>query len=508
MSFVYPWVLFFIFPVLILFFYIKKKDIKIPFNEKIVIKRGDEKFRFLPLVIAFALLALSRPVMERDVSNKRDLNTLFIALDMSNSMLCEDFKPNRLEFAKGLIKRMIEDSPFKVSLIVFTTNPLMIAPPTTDKEIAKIALESIEAKYILSKGTNFENLLRFVSKFEGRKNLAVFSDGGDFEDVDGLLSLIKKGDILFFGVGVATREGALIPKGDGFLKDEKGRLVVSSLNPNFIKLSEKSGGFFNTSSYLNIFDRIDEIESKNRDREIIELFFVPLLIAFFLYLHIHTTLFEKIKFIKKFLPLLVVGSLFGDVLEEYEMKKGYEAFLKGDYKKAEEIFKDLNYLESRYALGVVRMKEGRFSDALKIFRSLKSKDRGIKAKIFLNMAYCYEKMRDYERAKEFYVKSMALNASKEAMDGLKRVVFKKNQKKMPLPFSKQKIVNKKSENLKSSKKSTGSVNRNQALLSSNSKGGKKSKNSSVVSKKSKNIPVSSKVYELINKGYIDEKNPW
>ncbi len=509
MSFLYPWILAFTLPSLLLFFYIRKKQALIYFNEKIIIEKSDSKFKLLPIVIALIFISLARPVIEKSVSDSKAQNTVYIALDVSNSMLAKDFKPNRLEQAKNMIKEFIDNSDIKVSLIIFTTNPLIITPPTNDKEISKIALDSIDTRYILSKGTDFENLLKFVANFEGEKNLIIFSDGGEFKNSEELARFAKRNKIKIFGVKVATKEGELIPTDEGFLKDSNKKLVVSRLNQDFIKLSKLSvNEFYDETNYLNILDRIKKIDSKNKEKIYIELFFIPLFIASMLYLYIFTTIFSKIKFIKNLLPLLLIVSLNASLLDEYELKKGYEKFRKKDFKEAEKIFKNLNYLEARFALGVTKIKEGKFSEAIKILKSIKTKDKEIKSKIFFNIAYAYEKMRNYDNAKKFYIKSMQLSPKKSTLKKIANLVFKTNQKKQLLPFSKQKIVPKKNENSKQKSKSAGSANMNLAIKSSSDKGGKKTKNSSISLKKTKSIPVSSKVYELINKGYVNEKNPW
>lgn len=512
MSFQNPWVLLFIIPSFLLFFYIKNRKIDTFLNEKIVLKKSSSKYRLFPIFLILLLLALSRPVIEKSSTKSVSLNTIFIALDVSRSMLAQDYKPNRLEYAKKLIKKFIDQSPFKISIIIFTTNPLLITPPTSDKEISKIALESIDIKYILSKGTSFKNLLKFISKFKGKKNLVVFSDGGDFTNEKELLNLAKKGDIKIYGVKVASNEGALIPNEDSFLKDSKKHLVVTKLNPHFVNLSKLSSGrFYDKESLLEILDNIKVKAKSEKKKEYFELFFLPLLFAAALYLYIFTNLFSKFKAIKNMLPFMIVLTLNASLIDEFKIKNGYKAFKKKNYKEAQKIFEKLNYLEAKYALGITYMKEGKYKEALRVFRAVKTKDKELKSRIYFNIANSYEKMRNYENALNFYIKSMQLNPNIESLKKIEELAFKKNEKREPLPFSKQKRVLKRGKNSKNrgdSKKSGGSSNMNMALKSSNSKSGKKVKSNSVTFKKTKSLPVSSKVYELINKGYINEKNPW
>ena len=147
---------------------------------------------------------------------------------------------------------------------------------------------------------------------------------------------------------------------------------------------------------------------------------------------------------------------------------------------------------------------GRYDEAAKILRSLRTGDRNKKAKIFYDLGVCYEKMRRYDKARDSYAKAAALGSEK-ALGNMRNVIFKKRQKKQPLPFTKQKKIKTKTEG--SDKKPGGSSNLQTALLGGNAKGGKKNSRQKAISK-GKGMPMSSKVYEIINKGYIHEKRPW
>ncbi|WP_281951685.1 VWA domain-containing protein [Nitrosophilus kaiyonis] len=505
MSFEYPYILFLIFPAILLIFLIKRGKAENFFNPKIVITNQSSKDILLPIVLVFVIISMARPVIYEDYFKNKNLTPLFIAIDFSNSMMANDIKPNRLEAAKNIAKELIKKSSFKNSIIIFTTNPLIISPPTSDKEASFMALNSIDQKNILTKGTDFKKLFEFVGKFNGEKNLVVISDGGDFKNVDELENILKKKNIRVFGIGVATKTGALIPTNDGYLKDENKKLVVSRLNENFIELSKRFGGFYE-KNYIDILDNIKSKEKSYKERRKIELFFIPLLVAFFIFIHIYTTIFEKIK-IKKIWVIFLAISLKASIIDEYKIEKSYEYIKSNRFKEAKELLKDISYLEAKYALGVAYFKDGDIKKALNIFKSIKTKDRSIKQKLYFNIALCYEKVRNYEEALKYFVKSYQLNQDSKTFEKIKKYVFIKNEKKLLLPFSKQKNISKESKKNSKKSKSAGGANINIALQSGASKNGKKEKGSAL-SKKAKAMPISSKVYELINKGYIDEKNPW
>ncbi len=500
MSFLYPYLLFLIFPILALLFFIKKSKLsKITFHKEIIISKSSVKWRYVPFILALLIIALARPVIKEGFKQKSFNQTLFIALDISSSMMAEDIKPNRFQRAKEAIKDLIEKSSFKNALLVFTSNPLIIAPPTSDKEVLYSAIDSINPKYILTKSTDIQKLLNFVSKFEGEINLVIFSDGGEFENIN------KPENIRLFAVKTATKEGALIPFEGGFLK-KNGKLVVTRLNPNFEKIANKT---FDLNNYLNVLDEIEKKENLNLDERVFELFFIPLLLALILFLDSFTTIFERLRDLKRFLPFLV---LFGfidvraGIIEEFWIKKGYEAYENKNFKKSVEIFSKLSSFEARYALALSLMKMGEYKKAYNILKNLKSNEPEIKAKIYFALGICHEKGKNYKKALECFIKSAKLNPSKESLAHIKKLVFKKRYKKPPPPFSKPKKIEAKTSRNSKNKKSGGGANIN-ALMASNAKGGKKSKSKASV-KKGSSMPFGSKLYDMINKGYINEKNPW
>ena len=500
MSFVYSFVLFFTIPVLLLIPLMRKRRFSVPFNKKIILRSEMPNYALLPVVLALVLVALARPVSYKSVTKSQASTPLFIAIDFSNSMLVKDVQPNRLTRAKQIAKEIIEKSPLKVALIVFTTNPLLIAPPTNDKEALLMALESIDQKSILTKGTDFAKLLRFVGKFEGKKNLVIISDGGDFGDAASLMELAKKHNIQIFSVGVGTKSGGLIPAEDGYLK-QNGNLVVSRLNPAFNKL-----GHYYEKNYLQILGDMDTKLHSETKKEKIELFFIPLLAAFLLYLHIYTKIFENIKKLRFFVLLIAIG-VQASLVDEFMLQRAYILLEKQKYQKAAKILQNMNYLEARFALGVALCQIGKVPEAIEVFEHIRSKEPEVKRKIYFNLGLCYERKRDYEKALRYFLRAYQLRQDRTTFAKIKKLVFKRQEKKLLLPFSKQKIVPKEGKKGKEGKKSAGGSNINLAIQSGGAKGGKKQK-ARGVSKKAKAIPMSSRVYDLINKGYIDEKNPW
>ncbi|MRI58626.1 MAG: hypothetical protein C6H99_03860 [Epsilonproteobacteria bacterium] len=490
MSFLYPQILWFLIP-LALFAFQKSTISHLPFHPSIILASARSKRAMHLLIAALILIALARPVIQKSVDTTYDAQPLYIALDLSASMRAQDLTPDRLTKAKETIHALIDQAQRRIGLIAFSANPLIIAPPTYDKTVLHQALDAIEPRYILTKSTNIQKVLDFASRFGPSVDLAIFSDGGEEQD------LLKPSNITLFSVATATPSGALIPKDGGYLTHE-GHLVVSRLNPAFLALADQA---LQIHEAAKILDSRPHQTQKEQQTTYIELFVAPLFLAALLYLLVHTSLLERLK---KFWPLLLILQLHASIIEEISIQRAYDLYMAKEYDKSAQIFAKLPYQEARFGLARSLMKMGKYKEALKILSSIKSKDPRKKGIIYLNQGICYQKMGRFDQAKMSFAKAAQLKEPK-ALGRLKTIIFEKNQKKQPLPFSRQKkITTKKIKG--DNKKGGASSNLQSALLAGNAKGGKKSRQKGVT--KGQGMPLSSKVYEIINKGYIHEKRPW
>lgn len=96
------------------------------------------------LALAFMIFALARP----QVSNSwKSIDTegidVMIAMDISGSMLAEDFKPNRLEAAKDVAMEFIAGRPDdRIGLVIFAGESFTQCPLTTNhKELIRLFRE-------------------------------------------------------------------------------------------------------------------------------------------------------------------------------------------------------------------------------------------------------------------------------------------------------------------------------------------------------------------------------
>lgn len=285
--------IYFIFPVLSLILLImgyekKKKGLKflnISNNKKI----NFLKIFFITIgtiSVCISLLSPQKLIEEKEVERKG--NSIYILMDTSRSMLTKDIYPNRIERAKTIAKNIILNlKGDKVGIIPFSDSAYIQMPLTDDYKIAENFINVIDTNLLSGGGTNiFEGLSIANKSFEEteteNKIVLVISDGGDTDDKT--LDFIKKNGLKVYSVGVGTEKGSVIPdnKKSGFIKDEKGNIVVSSLNSKFLKeMSEISNGKYfevnnlsdNTKEFIYDLETLDKSKIKAEKISVYEKYF-------------------------------------------------------------------------------------------------------------------------------------------------------------------------------------------------------------------------------------------
>lgn len=212
----------------------------------------------LAVGICALFLALLQPQWgKKEQVIEQEGRELFIALDISRSMLASDVKPHRLAFAKSKIKKLVKLlHAERVGLLVFSGDALIQCPLTRDTAAFNLFLDSVDAETISSGTTAIAQALYTVLKMFGgmparsNKIVVLFTDGEDFSsDLSKVKEQAKKENVHIFTYGIGTKDGAPVPVLDedgrpiGHQKDESGKVVFSRLNePMLQALSRDSGG--------------------------------------------------------------------------------------------------------------------------------------------------------------------------------------------------------------------------------------------------------------------------
>src|SRR6056300_511780 len=125
------------------------------------------KLLILSLGIAFLVLALVNPKMGSKLKTvKREGVDIVFALDVSRSMLAEDIAPNRLEKAKQVISKIIDNlGSDRVGVIIYAGNSYPLLPITTDHAAANMFLQNASPDLVSSQGTAINEALELAKTY-------------------------------------------------------------------------------------------------------------------------------------------------------------------------------------------------------------------------------------------------------------------------------------------------------------------------------------------------------
>lgn len=523
MTFLYPWLFFILIPTY--FLYKSEKSLDDSTRKK--------QRKLLYLSFGLIVIALTRPVIiNTPQEQKFDANDYIVAIDASYSMQANDLKPTRYEVAKQNIQELLKELPKdRFSIFAFTSNTMLISPPTTDTEISMMALDVLNPEFIMTKGTSLSELLKTVSKISyEKKYLIIFSDGGEESDLKQLVSLAKKNNIVAYVAATASKDGAILKKNGNNIRDENNNLVITRVNHILKVFALKSGGnYYEMDSSKNsvVSDIVSDLRTDSKNKETInmnvisykELFWIPLLISIIIFFTAVTKIHQLYLLL---FPLIIVSEKsYANALDFYHLKKANVNYEKKEYlNSAKEFEKITPSVESFYNLGVAYYKSAHYKKAFKTFSKIKSKDSSIKQKLFYNMGNCAVKLKKYERAKLYYRQALALGYDKQSYENL-MLLYRLNLKEkkdvsnmMPKKSSNESTKASKKNNVEKDESKSGSSSSNQKSGdSSNASSGGSKKSSNKKTEKSDKINTSQykigyKAYELINSGYINEKHPW
>jgi len=202
------------------------------------------------LAFAFFVLGLARPRTGAKLAERTTKGAeIIVALDVSNSMLAQDYSPNRLERAKLAISRLTDRlQEDRIGLVIFAGTSFVQLPVTTDYVSAKMFLGSIDTGSIPVQGTAIGDAIRlsiksFSAQSEKSRVIIVISDGENHED-DPVAAAKQAAEvgIKVYTIGVGSAEGQPISVNGELLKDKDGNIVVTRLDEETLRNVAKAGG--------------------------------------------------------------------------------------------------------------------------------------------------------------------------------------------------------------------------------------------------------------------------
>ena len=362
--------------------------------------KGWVRISFFAVAWFFFVIGLARPQMGAKIkeSNRKGAE-IMIALDVSNSMLAQDYSPNRLERAKLAISRLVDKlHGDRIGLIVFAGQSFVQLPITTDYVSAKIFLNTIGTESVPVQGTALgEAISTAIKSFsseaqmqQNNKAIILITDGENHEDDPvAAARMAAEVGIKVFCIGVGSPEGKPIPYGpDGdLMKDREGNIVVTKLDEKILEEVAAAGeGAYiragNAEFGLNpIIDELKQLEEQQFRSIVFEdfeeqymYFFGIALVFFLLEFLVGNKRVGKKMFAVVLLLMVSAVSSYAQV-DKKEIRKGNRLFKEGNYKEAEveyrkALIKDSLSLAGNYNLANVMMQQEDAANAELIYGKL------------------------------------------------------------------------------------------------------------------------------------------
>tara|TARA_B110000014_G_scaffold27183_1_gene17266 strand:+ start:635 stop:1603 length:969 start_codon:yes stop_codon:yes gene_type:complete len=272
--------------------------------------RGRSRYRILIIlelfILLFLVIALARPrEVDKISESKINVIDILLVLDISSSMLADDFTPNRLEVVKKTAKEFISSRKGdRVGVVVFAGESFIQCPLTIDITVLNKLVDEINVADREYDGTaigmaiaNATNRLR--DSESKSKVMILLSDGSNNAgeiDPATAATIASKFNVKIYTIAAGTDQSFSRIPGRGLIRNE---IDTKTLK----EISSKTGGKFfratDKDALADIYKEIDKLERSEIEvkdytkyKELYVLFLIPAIIIMFFYIIIKKYLFR------------------------------------------------------------------------------------------------------------------------------------------------------------------------------------------------------------------------
>jgi Ca-activated chloride channel homolog len=247
------------------------------------------------ICLAALTIALARPQSSNTTENVDSEGIdIVLSMDVSGSMLAEDFRPNRIEAAKEQALKFIDQRPTdRIGLVVFAGESFTMCPITIDHNVLKNQVSQIKNGMITdgtSIGMGLATAVDRLRNAKGKSRVVILMTDGvnntGIIDPSTALEIAKAFKVRIYTIGVGSMGQALMPQQTPF-GIQKQMVPVEIDEPLLKKMASSTGGkYFRATgnrSLAGIYADIDKLEKTRIDitsfKHYAELFFPFALIA-------------------------------------------------------------------------------------------------------------------------------------------------------------------------------------------------------------------------------------
>ena len=193
--------------------------------------------------VTLVIFAAARPQFGSKLREEKAQGIeMMLVVDVSNSMLAEDFAPNRLERTRYAIDKLFSSlKQDRVGMVVFAGEAKVQLPITTDYRMARSFTKRLSPSLVSVQGTDLGQAISLAAmSFSQNKDtgrVMILITDGEAHDAAALEVAKRAAEqgIRIFAIGIGTPEGAPIKIDGNFIKDENDEMVVSRLNEQMLQ---------------------------------------------------------------------------------------------------------------------------------------------------------------------------------------------------------------------------------------------------------------------------------
>ncbi len=260
------------------------------------------KARFRPVLFILRIItlvclsvALARPQSSNTTENiDSEGIDIVISMDISGSMVAEDFKPNRIEAAKSMALKFVDMRPTdRIGLVVFGGESFTMCPITIDHNILKEQISQSKNGMIqdgTSIGMGLATAVDRLRFSKGKSKVIILTTDGvnnmGLIDPETALEIAKAYKIRVYCIGIGTNGQAPMPVQTQF-GVQKQMVPVEIDEALLKKVAAQTGGKYfratGNQSLADVYSDIDKLEKTKIDvtsfKHYAELFFPLAMIA-------------------------------------------------------------------------------------------------------------------------------------------------------------------------------------------------------------------------------------
>ncbi len=212
------------------------------------------KFMLWRIAAAMLVVALTGPQLGSKMTEAKVSGIdIMVAVDVSNSMLAEDLRPNRITLARRALEKLLDNlHGDRIGIVVFAGQAFVQLPITNDYAAGKLFLSSVNPDVVPVQGTAIGtaidlSLMSFDFSNPGQKAIIVITDGENHEDdALGAATAAAERGVKVYTIGMGSAKGSPIPdmrngQAVGFKKDRDGKTVISQLNEDMLRQIAAAG---------------------------------------------------------------------------------------------------------------------------------------------------------------------------------------------------------------------------------------------------------------------------